>query len=437
MRRAMVAVATGLLLAACSAAADWPQFQGPDASGISPETGLARSWPEAGPRVLWTTQVGPGFGGAAVRDGKVYVLDRANDAQDILRCLDLASGKEEWRLAYDAPGGMEHNGSRQVPAVAEKLVYTVGPFGHLYAVDRATRQPVWSHNIVTDFRRPPDTADPAKPPMWGVSQCPVLYKDTLIVAPQTAKVGVVAYERATGKVRWTSPPVGPNYFCYVTPTLVNLSGIDQIIVMANKQPEKWLPAILSSVDAATGRLLWQLETWKPYKLPVSAPVAIGDDRLFVSGAYGIGCFALKVAREGEKWTVGYVFKDNMNCVAHLHSPLLYKGRLYAQSFDYHQTKGQNGLVCMDLDGSLRWKTGPDLNFEVGPLLIADGLIFVLHGKTGELFLAEANPDGYRQLARAKVLKGEGGEVWAPMALSDGKLILRDQREMKCLNVRNP
>jgi len=437
MRYALAVAVLGLFLPALSAAADWPQFQGPDASGISPETGLARSWPQAGPRVIWTADVGPGFAGAAVRNGKVYVLDRTGDAQDILRCLDLATGKEEWRLAYDAPGGLEHNGSRQVPAVDEKLVYTVGPFGHLYAVDRATGRPAWSYNIVTDFRRPPDPADPAKPPMWGVSQCPVLYKDTLIVAPQTAKVGVVAYERATGKVRWTSLPVGPNGFCHVTPTLVSLCGIDQVIVMANKQPEKWLPAIISSVDAATGRLLWQLETWKPYKLPVSCPVKIGDDRLFVSGAYGLGCFALKVTREGDKWTVEYIFKDNKNCVAHLHSPLLYKGRLYAQSFDIHQPKGQNGLVCLDLDGSLRWKTGPDLDFNAGPFLIADGLIYVLHGKTGELFLAEAGPDAYRQLARAKVLKGDGGEVWAPMALSDGKLILRDQHQMKCLDVRNP
>lgn len=437
MRRALVAAALGLLPAAASAAADWPQFLGPDASGVSPETGLARAWPPTGPRVLWAVDVGPGFGSAAVRGGKVYVLDRQGDTQDVLRCLDLASGREAWRFAYDAPGGLEHNGSRQVPSVDEKCVYTVGPFGHLYAVDRATGRPVWSHNIVTDFRHLPDPADPAKPPMWGVSQCPMLYKDTLIVAPQTARVGVVAYERASGKVRWTSPPVGPNGFCYVTPTLVSLCGVDQFLVMANKQPEKWLPAIISSVDAATGRLLWQLETSRPYKLPVSCPVRTGEDRLFVSGAYGLGCFGLKVAREGQMWTAEYAFKDNKNCVAHLHTPILYKGCLYAQSFDIHQPKGQNGLVCLDLEGNLKWKTGPDIVFDAGALLIADGLIFILHGKTGELFLAEASPDGYKPLARAKVLGGEGGEVWAPMALADGKLILRDQHQMKCLDVHNP
>ena len=428
-------------------AADWPQFQGPGGLGVSPETGLARSWPEGGPKVLWTIGLGVGYGGAAVRDGsafakatagkKVYVLDRVEGRQDVLRCLDLATGKEEWTFAYDAPGDLEHNGSRQVPAVDEACVYTVGPFGHVSAIDRATHKAAWSHNIVSDFRTEADPADKAKPPMWGVSQCPLVYRDTIIVAPQTAKVGVVAYEKATGKVRWKSPPVGPNGFCHVTPTLVTLCGTDQVIVMANKQPEKWLPAIISSVDAATGRLLWRLETWKPYKLPVSCPVAIGGDRLFVSGAYGIGCFAIKVSRTGETWTTEYVFKDNPNCIAHLHNPVLYRGYLYAQSFDIHAAKGNNGLICMDLAGSLKWKTGPDLLFNAGHFLIADGLIFVMHGKTGELFLAEASPDGYRQLAKAKVLGGEGGEVWAPMALADGRLIVRDQHKMKCLDVRGP
>ena len=433
----LTAIACTLAGPPAARAADWPQFQGPGASGISPETGLARSWPEGGQKVLWTVDLGIGFGGAAVRDGKVFVLDRVDDRQDVLRCLDLATGKEEWTYAYDAPGSLEYNGSRQVPLVEEAFVYTVGPFGHVTCISRATHQAVWSHNLVRDFRPdPPDPADPAKPPTWGVSQCPVAYQDTIIVAPETAGVGVVAYEKATGRVRWKSPPVGPNGFCYVTPTLVRLCGVDQVIVMANKVPEKVLPAIISSVGAADGRLLWRLETARPYKLPISCPVQIADDRLFVSGSYGLGCFVLKLAKDGDRWTTSYVFKDNDNCFAHLHTPILYQGRLYAQSFDIHKAKGQNGLECLDLDGRILWKSGPDVTFDAGAFLIADGLIFVLHGKTGELCLAEASPAGYKELARAKVLTpAQGDHVWAPMALADGKLLVRDQHQMKCVEVR--
>jgi len=440
-RRRPFLATTLLLLAALvgrAPAADWPQYLGPEASGVSPETDLARSWPEGGPPVVWETPLGEGFAGAAVRDGQVYVLDRVEKREDVLRCFDLATGRPLWTFAYAAPGQLPYNGSRQVPAVDATRVFTVGPFGHMHCIDRATHRPVWSHAILQEF--PESPAEVAKRPSewWGVTQCPVLYKDTVIVAPRSDKVGLVAYERESGKVRWTSPPVGRAAFAYVTPTLMTLGGTDQVVILTNTEPGAWKPAIVASVDAAGGRLLWRLETWKPYKLPISSPLRIGDDRLFVSGAYGIGCFALRVGRQGDAWAADYAFRDNPNCVAHLHAPVLYNSHIYAQSYDIHGAPAkQNGLVCLDLDGGLKWKSGPEDLYEAGGFLIADGLLFVLNGKTGDLSLAEAAPDGYRRLARAKVLAAEGGTAWAPLALSDGKLLVRDQHAMKCLDVRRP
>lgn len=419
-------------------AADWPRYLGPDRTGVSPETGLARSWPEGGPRVVWTADVGPGFGGPAVSAGKVYLLDRSGDRQDVLRCLDLQTGAERWRLAYDAPGELPYPGSRQVPAVEGGRVYTVGPFGHILAVDLETHKAVWSAHVIDDFA--PAAGDPkdrAKVPTWGVAQCPLIYGDVVIVAPLTAKVGVAALGKADGKVRWTSPAVGPNDFSYVTPTLVNLCGVDQVVVLANTQPGKWAPAVVASVDAASGRLLWRIETWKPYKLPISSPVAAGPDTLLVSGAYGVGCFGLKVRRDGDRWTVDYAFKDNPAATAHLHAPILYQGRLYVQSFDIHQPRAANGLVCMDVNGRVLWKSAPDAVFDAGGLLAADGLIYVIHGKTGEVCMVDARADAFRLLGRAKVLDERAGPIWAPPALSDGKLLVRDQRQLKCLEVGSP
>ncbi len=432
-RRCPFLATTFLLLAALvgrAPAADWPQYLGPEASGVSPETDLARSWPEGGPPLVWETPLGEGFAGAAVRDGQVYVLDRVEKREDVLRCFDLATGRPLWTFAYAAPGQLPYNGSRQVPAVDEKYVFSVGPFGHLTCVDRATHRPAWSHALLQEFPESPEEVAKRPSEWWGVTQCPVLYKDTVIVAPRSDKVGLVAYERASGKVRWTSPPVGRAAFAYVTPTLMTLGGTDQVVILTNTEPGAWKPAIVASVEAAGGRLLWRLETWKPYKLPISSPLKIGDDRLFISGAYGIGCFALRVGRQGDAWTVDYAFRDNANCVAHLHAPVLYQGHLYASS-------GQNGLVCLDLDGNLKWKSGPEVQFDEGGLLVADGLILAMHGKTGELNLVEAVPDGFKPLARAKVLAAEGGLAWAPPALADGKLLVRDQHTMKCLDVRRP
>ncbi|MGA2498945.1 MAG: PQQ-binding-like beta-propeller repeat protein [Tepidisphaeraceae bacterium] len=444
---ALVVVAVGGAISPAMFAADWPQFQGPERSGISPETGLARSWPEGGPKVLWTVDVGEGFAAAAIRDGKVHVLDRSPNGKDVLRCLDLGTGQEEWTCAYDAPGKLQYPGSRQVPTVDEKLIFAMGPFGNFNCIDRATHQIVWSHHMVNDFKDPAvdnaadDPTDRAallartRVPTWGFTQAPALYKDTVIVAPQTRNVGLVAYEKTTGKLRWTSPYVGRNWYDHVSPYVTTLCGVDQVIMIGQPgDPEKWPPAIISGVDAGTGKMLWQMRTWHSYKIPISSPVRIGEDRLFVSGAYGIGCFMLKIGREAGRWTTDYVFKDNKNSAAQIQNPIYYRDDIYVQSCN-EPGAGNNGLTCLDTSGEIKWRTGPKQVFGSGGLLIADGLIYVMDGNTGELNLFEARPDECRQLATARVLAAEGRLVWAPLALSDGKLVVRDQHQMKCLLVK--
>ena len=142
-----------LMAAACSSLADWPQYLGPDRNAISTERGLLRSWPEGGPKVLWTITLGAGYGGAAVSEGKVYILDRIGNEneKDVLRCLDLLTGKEQWSFSYDAPGRVQHPGSRSTPAIDGSFVYTCGSFGDLYCFDKNTHKPVWNKNIWKDF----------------------------------------------------------------------------------------------------------------------------------------------------------------------------------------------------------------------------------------------------------------------------------------------
>ncbi|MGE5610764.1 MAG: PQQ-binding-like beta-propeller repeat protein, partial [Bacillota bacterium] len=262
------------LLGNPSYGADWPQMRGPGRGEVSPETGLAREWPAGGPKVLWTIEVGVGFAGAAVRDGEVYLLDRVEDRQDVLRCLDLNTGKELWSVAYEAVGTLPYNGSRNVPTVDEKYVFAVGPFGHVNCVDRKTHGVVWSAHLVNDFKDPAvDREEPAKNraeklmraqvPEWGVTQSPLLYEDLVIVGPQTQKVGLVAYEKATGKVRWKSGYIGRNWYSHVSPTLVKLGGVDQVIMLAQpsdpeKAPKDAPPAIVSAVDPRTGEILWSV-----------------------------------------------------------------------------------------------------------------------------------------------------------------------------------
>ncbi|MEI7834048.1 MAG: PQQ-binding-like beta-propeller repeat protein [bacterium] len=449
--RILVLLILALAVITCRAA-DWAQFGGPGGTGVSAETGMLREWPESGPKALWSYPLNPGFGAPAVRDGKVYLLDRDEPKrQDILRCLDLTTGVEEWNFSYTTSRGFNgyngnYSGVRSTPLVDEKYLYIMGEFGEIRCIDRTTHLEVWKHDIIMEFRgdKYDNTIYRTTVPKWGVSQSPVLYKDMIIVAPLSETVGVVAYDKVTGVMRWKSPHIGRLYYCHMTPYVTTLGGIDQVVMVTNVFQGK--DAYIAGVDANTGARLWMRQLWRWYNIPIPQPVNIGNDTLFVGGGYRIGCFTLKVTRDGDKWTTDYGFKDNVNCTPFMQNPLLFHGYLYASSNDpWHNTPERNatddrimvqhGLECLDLNGKIIWETGAKDNLNCGPLLIADGLIYALDGESGVLRMAEATPDGYKELGRAKVLTAKGNTVWTGMAISDGKLLLRDQHEMKCLAVR--
>jgi outer membrane protein assembly factor BamB len=446
-----VAMAIAVLAGPSVLADDWPQFMGPNGQGWSAEKGLDRFWPKDGPKVLWTAHVALGYACPAIRDGEVFLLDRdANDAQDVLRCLNLADGKERWRFAYDAPARMSYPGSRNTPTVTAEHVYTIGAAGHIHCLDRTTRKVVWAANAVEDFRdyRLPRNMQ-AGLPRWGFTQQPVVRKDVLIVAPYAVEAGAVAYDRLTGKVRWRSGDVGTNVFSHATPYVTTLGGVEQVVIIANKDGGQTPPAVISGVELATGKVLWQTETWKPYNIPIPMPVKVGEDRLFFAGGYAVGCFILKVARSGEgpeaRWSTEFVLKDSDVCTPHIHTPVLYKGLLYANSFDKFHNEQNNGLVCMKADGQLLWRSGgagagsreptaAGITFDSGGFLLADDLIYIMHGDTGELYMLDAAAKEAKVLGRGKVLTAKGKKVWAALAMSRGKLIVRDLNEMKCVAV---
>jgi outer membrane protein assembly factor BamB len=430
-------------------AADWPRLGGPNGSFVSSETNLARAWPTNGPRVLWSVEVGPGFAGPAARAGKVYLLDRPDNQRDALRCFSLEDGREEWRLACDAPGSLPYNGSRNVPTVDERFIFAAGPFGQFYCVDRQTHAIVWAKHLVNDFKdleidrseAPTNRADKlarAQVPSWGLTQAPLLYRDLVIVAPQTRKVGLVAYEQGSGKIRWQSGYIGRNWYSHISPTLARLGGVDQVIMLAQpsdpeKAPANAPPAMISGTDPATGRILWRATTPGPHKIPIPQPLPIGGDRLFITGGYGMGALMLQVVQTDHQWSAKALFHTKA-VAAHIHSPVLYRNRIFVSSFK-EQGASQSGLVCLDIEGQTLWQTGPALQFYDGALLFADGLALAMNGKNGRLHLLEISTPGGRLLAQAEVLKGPN--VWAPMALADGRLLVRDQQQLKCLDLRQP
>jgi outer membrane protein assembly factor BamB len=354
-----------------------------------------------------------------VSKGKVYLLDRIRSEQDVLRCLDRDTGREQWSHTYDAPGRVQHPGSRSTPAVDGGYVYTCGSFGDVYCFDIKTQKPVWKKNVWKDF-------DDGRVPRWAISQNPLIYGDLLILASQTSKVGVVGYDKLSGQVKWASPAL-PGGVGYVSPKIVKINGNDNLVMITAGRRGGGGGAVIG-MDPKNGRQLWMYEGWS-CMIPVSNVTEIGDGRLFVTGGYRAGSAMLKIEKQGDSYNATELHKTD-DFGTHVHPAILYKGHLYAHCTTNSR---RDGMVCMDLAGNVKWKTGRSPVFDKGGFILVDDLILSVDGRDGILNLIEPNPEGFKRLASVDLLDTE--ECWGPLALSDGKLLIRDQKQMKCVAVR--
>ena len=402
-----------LLPAATAMAANWPQFRGPDRDGKSPETGLLRTWPDGGPEVLWETELGQGYSSPAIYDGKVYFNDYDEATFEFLvRCLTLDEGKELWRFKEKRRVRPNHGITRSVPATDGKYVFSLDPKAVLHALDAETGKEIWRKNFVQDYG--------SKIPPWYNGQNPLIEDDKVLVAPVGTSALIVALDKATGKEIWTTPNPEGWLLSHSSLMPAKLGGVDQ-----------YLFSVLQGtvgISAADGKLLWHF----PFKFNISvspSPLAIDDERVYVTAAYDSGGAMFRVKRDGDKFTTEEIFGHASNTWnSEVQTPILFKAHMFAVG------KKKRGLfTCLDYDGKQVWSSDGKAYFGLGSFILADGMWFILEGKTGMLRLLEASTEGYKELASAQILGGH--DVWGPPALSDGKLVIRDFGRMVCLKVK--
>ena len=422
MRRLRVAVWVAALIVALGTltvhAENWHQFAGVNRDAKSGETGLIEKWPDGGPETMWTVDMGVGFGAPVVYGDKVYVVDREKGKSDILRCLDLESGKEQWRYAWEAKGGLPFPGSRAQPLVEGKYLYAIGARGDLYCFNRKTHTPVWNLDILEEYG--------GKLPNWGCSQAPLAYGDTVIAMPNGSKAGVVAFDKETGEEVWTSPPFEDrSRGSYCSPMLTTIGGVDQVLATT--------PAETMGVNAKTGEKLWSYKEWF-CKIPITSPVHMGDGRVLITGGYEAGTDMVQVTKsDNGEFSVEQIWRNaDVNC--QIHQPIYYKDHIYIMG---NSNRARGGLMCLDMQGNVVWKTGRDPNFQRGGMLLAQDMLFAVdaqgQGRDVPVVLIDPSSSGYKELGRTNYLKKP--KAWSPPVLSEGRLLIRDQKQMKCLDVR--
>jgi outer membrane protein assembly factor BamB len=393
-------VAAGTLLMAAGDGS-WPQYRGPKQDGISSESGLLKSWPESGPRVLWKAALGDGYSGISVAGGKVYTMFSDADGE-YLACFGAADGKELWRVRLDDNRSDRFgDGPRSTPTVDGDVVYALGAQGVLVAVTTADGKTRWQKDLKQEVS--------ATVPQWGVSASPLVEGNLLLVtAGGKPDAAVVALDTKTGELRWKAHSDKPGYS---TPLPVEMHGVRQVLFFTGSS--------LASVKPDDGTVLWSVPWKTSYSVNAAMPIQVAPDKVFVSSGYDTGAAVFQVSRSGDTWTAKETWKSRV-MKNHFNSSILHEGYLYG--FDDATLKCVNAL-----SGEESWG---QRGFAKGSLLLADGHLLVF-SEEGLLALVEATPDGYKEKARAQIFESR---TWTMPSLAGGTLYLRSQKEMVALDI---
>lgn len=440
---------------------DWPVFLGPQHNGVSQEHDLATKWEQDGPPVVWAKEVGTGYSAPSVQGHRLVVFHRVGN-EEIIECVDAASGEPIWKTAYESsfrdPYGY-NNGPRCSPLLDGDRCYTFGAQGLLRCTNIVDGSAIWERNTQEDFTVPEG--------FFGVGATPILVDDVLIVPvggqPNSCLVGM---DPATGKTLWES--VGketwegvetgfrrnPVYewsgdemvISYSSPIAATIHGKTHVFCLTRQG--------LVSVDPKTGdeNFHYWFRSSVHESVNAARPVVV-DDTVMISSTYDVGAARLRINEDGKSFEQMWRTDDTLQ--TH------WSTATYLDGFYYGFTRRHERdatMVCIDAStGEVAWETngwnepvdglrqnrqGQAVNgdgevipwpfYGRGSATLADGSFYVL-GERGTLACVKADPKQWQETARS-FGPMMSYPSWAAPVLSRGRLYLRDEDSLVCLDI---
>ena len=391
--------AIGAYFQGAADAADWPNWRGPNYSGMSSETGWLTTWPQDGPKVLWKAEIGTGFSSISVSNGRAYTMGNISN-NDVLYCLDAGTGTEIWKKSYPCLlfANSHEGGPCATPTVEGDAVYTFSKNGDAIRFNAATGQIIWHKNLVKELG--------LKPPTWYFAGSALLVGDLVILNAGTYGV---ALKKADGSIAWQS---GEGASGYATGVPFGAAGRQCVVIPVCRE--------LVALNSQTGKVMWKVPWRTSYDINAADAIVSGDT-VFISSGYNKGCalYGIYGSNVTEIW-------QNKNMRNQVNSSVLWKGHLYG--FD-GQVDGGGKLTCLNLQTGQRiWSQA---GMGTGSLMLADGKLIVL-SEDGKLVVAEASPDGFKELASARILTGK---CWTVPVLANGRIYARNAAgQLVCVDV---
>jgi outer membrane protein assembly factor BamB len=393
-----------LLTCASTGALDWPQWRGPSRDGTGAAFTEPRQWPEKLTE-RWKITVGTGHASPVLAANRLYVLARQGE-EEVVSAIDADTGKTVWQNRYAAPYKMHpaalgHGpGPKSTPLVAEGRVFTLGISGILSALDARTGKLLW--------RKPA----PAVTPLYGTGMSPVIDSGLLIAYVGGHDRGALtAFDPATGAEKWKWTGDGPGY---ASPIVVTLGGTKQVVTQSQDR--------IISVDATSGRLLWELPFRTPHQQNIVTPLVYRDTIIYSGLEQGIA--AIRPLNRGSSWTLENVW-ENSAASMYMSSPVLAGDTLYGMS-----NRNRGHFFALDpRTGKTLWATR-GREAENAAIIRAGNLLFVLKDDA-ELIVARPDPAKFDVIRRYTVAESP---TWAHPVIDGARIVVKDAETLTLWSV---
>lgn len=405
MCRWLVGVALTFVGPLAASAEDWPGWLGPRRDGSTADT--VAPW-KGNLKVLWKKPVGEGHSSPVVADGKVFLHTKVKDKNaERVDAFDAATGEPAWTREYEHVPfkSLFGNGPRGTPSVVGGKVYTFGITGVLACLDAKTGEIVWQNDTLKTFD--------AKNLFFGASCSPLVDGNFVYVNVGGKGASLVAFEKDTGKTAWKTLD---DKASYASPNLFKQGNGRQLVFLT--------AANLVAVDPQDGKKIWEYPFKDALSESSTTPVRAGD--MLIGSSITLGSVGLKM--DGDKVEKTWQ-EPGLTC--YFSTPVAAGKDLYLVTGTKPPalvTKAT--LRCIDpATGKGRWTRDNVGKYHASLTRTGDGKLLLVE-EGGALVLVDPDPTEYKELARTKIC----GTTWAHPAIAGGKLYIRDNRELVCVQL---
>jgi outer membrane protein assembly factor BamB len=386
---------------------DWPQWQGPERTALSRETGLLSDWAEGGPPLVWkTTGLGEGYSTPTVAAGRIFTMGNRDKSEYVL-ALAEKDGKELWAAEVGpvrADGG-GYAGPRCSPTVDGDRVYALGLNGDLLCVEADTGRRVWARDLRKEFG--------GQFGGWGYSESPLVDGDKVLCTPGGRTATLAALNKRTGQTLWKGVVPQGDAAQYSSIIAADFDGHRQYI--------QFLSGGVVGLSA-DGRFLWRYDHPHNGTANCSTPV-YRDGHVFAASSYGTGGGLAKLTSNGDGVRAEEVYFTSR--MKNHHGGMVLVG-------DYLYGSDEGLLTCLEFKtGKVKWA---DRNPGKGSITYADGRLYY-RNEGGPVFLVEANPERYVEHGRFTQPDRSDKPAWPHPVIANGKVYLRDQDMLLCYDVK--